>query len=197
MSLLTRALHFAVDAHGESVRKGDGSPMILHAMEAAAITATLTREEEVIAAAALHDTIEDAGVTPEEIRARFGPRVAELVLAETEDKRRDVPPGESWRVRKEETIARLRASRDPQVGMVFLGDKLANMRAFYRSKQSEGRAMWLHFNQKDPEQHHWYYRSIADALGDLKDTPAWREYDELIRRVFDENEGGAKNECKL
>ena len=84
MGLFTDALHFAVDAHGDARRKGDGAPAILHATEAASIATTLTTDERVLAAAVLHDTVEAAGVLPDEIRERFGDRVAELVAAETD-----------------------------------------------------------------------------------------------------------------
>ena len=70
MGLLAEAMTFAIAAHGETRRKGDGSPAILHAMEAAAVAATLTADQEVLAAAVLHDTVEDAGADLEEIRAR-------------------------------------------------------------------------------------------------------------------------------
>ena len=49
MGLFTDALHFAVDAHGDARRKGDGAPAILHATEAASIAATLTTDERVLA----------------------------------------------------------------------------------------------------------------------------------------------------
>lgn len=186
MGLLTDAMTFAIAAHGGTLRKGDGSPAILHAMEAAAVAASLTGEEEVLAAAVLHDTVEDAGADLEDIRARFGDRVAALVGAETEDKMRHLPPGQSWRARKEAAIARLKEAEDPGVAAVTLGDKLSNMRALYRSREEKGDAVWEAFHQKDPEQHHWYYRSIAEALSPLDRTAAWREYDWLIRRVFEE-----------
>lgn len=100
MGRLTDAMNFAIAAHGEVRRKGDGLPAVLHAMEAAAVVASLTSDEEVLAAAVLHDTVEDAGVDLEDIRARFGERVAGLVWAESEDKMRGLPPEESWRARK-------------------------------------------------------------------------------------------------
>ena len=186
MSVLTDAMHFAVDAHGDAPRKGDGAPAILHSMEAAAIAATLTGDEEVLAAAVLHDTVEDAGILPEEIRARFGERVANLVSAETEDKRRRLPPSETWRARKEETLSHLRRASDSGIAVVFLSDKLSNMRSLYRLQLEKGGALWEEFHQKDPAQHHWYYRTIADLLKPLADTPAWREFDQLIRQVFEE-----------
>ena len=167
MGRLTDAMNFAIAAHGEVRRKGDGLPAVLHAMEAAAVAASLTSDEEVLAAAVLHDTVEDAGVDLEDIRARFGERVAGLVWAESEDKMRGLPPEESWRARKEAAIARLRDARDPGVAMVALGDKLSNLRSFYRAN-------------------HWYYRTIAGILSPLAATAAWREYDWLIRQVFEE-----------
>ena len=138
MGLLAEAMTFAIAAHGETRRKGDGSPAILHAMEAAAVAATLTADQEVLAAAVLHDTVEDAGADLEEIRARFGDRVAALVGAETEDKMRSVPPGQSWKARKEAAIAGLRGAKDPGVAIIALGDKLSNMRALYRSRGQKG-----------------------------------------------------------
>lgn len=187
MELLDAAMTFAIAAHSGAVRKGDGTPAILHAMEAAVIAATLTDDREVLAAAVLHDTVEDTGADPEDIRARFGDRVAALVGAETEDKMRHLPPDQSWRARKEAAIAGLEAEEDPGAAMVTLGDKLSNLRALYRRKEEKGAAMWDCFHQKDPEQHHWYYRTLAQVLSPLAETAAWREYDWLIRRVFDED----------
>lgn len=186
-NVLQQAMHFAVDAHGDTVRKGDGSPLVLHAMEAAAIVATMTQDSEVISAAVLHDTVEDADVTLGEIEERFGKRVAMLVSSETENKRKDMPSDLSWKIRKEESIELLKNTDDIAVKMIYLGDKLANMRAFYRSMLQIGDAMWEVFNQKDPEEHHWYYRTIADLLVQLKDYPVWQEYDNLIKKVFNEN----------
>ena len=61
-------------------------------MEAAVIVSTMTDDQEVIAAAALHDVVEDAGITMETIEEQFGTRVRKLVESETEDKRADRPP---------------------------------------------------------------------------------------------------------
>ena len=127
-----------------------------------------------------------AGADLEEIRARFGDRVAALVGAETEDKMRSVPPGQSWKARKEAAIAGLRGAKDPGVAIIALGDKLSNMRALYRSRGQKGEAMWEAFHQRDPEQHHWYYRTIAGVLAPLADTAAWQEFDWLIGQVFEE-----------
>ena len=67
---------------------------------------------------------------------------------------------------------------------MWLGDKLANMRAIYREFQAEGARMWQRFNQKDPTQQAWYYRSIVNLTERLSDTAAWLEYKTLTELVF-------------
>ncbi len=186
MELVSRAITFAVKAHDGMRRKKSDAPYILHPIEAAAIVGSLTSKQEVIAAAVLHDTVEDTPVTIEEIEASFGSRVAELVAAETEDKRINIPPDQSWLDRKEEAVELLRRTEDIEIKMVFLGDKLANMRSIYQQWLLVGDAVWQDFNQTDPEQHRWYYSTIAESIRELEESPAWKEYDRLIRVVFRE-----------
>ena len=157
-------------------------------MEAAVIVGTMTDDQNLIAAAALHDVVEDAGITIEEIEARFGKRVRELVESETEDKRADLPPESTWRIRKEESLSVLKNTGDIAVLMVWLGDKLANMRSIYRDWKIEGDAMWQRFNQKDVNQQAWYYRSIVELTARLSDTSAWLEYKTLTELVFGKGE---------
>ena len=71
-SLFDKAVQFAVDAHSGTERRGKGYPYIIHPMEAAAIVATMTKDQEMLAAAILHDTVEDTDVTIGQIRERFG-----------------------------------------------------------------------------------------------------------------------------
>lgn len=184
MSLLDDALRFAIEKHSGQVRKMVNSPYILHPLEAVTVAGTMTDEETTLAAAALHDTIEDAGVTFEEIKERFGSRVALLVMTETEEKRADRPPMETWQLRKEETLLMLENTNDKQVKILWLGDKLANMRSFYREYLKSGDAMWNGFHQKDPAIQAWYYRTIARALKELEEYPAYQEYIKLMNTVF-------------
>lgn len=98
--ILDKAIIFAVNAHRGQFRKGSDTPYILHPMEAAAIVGTMTADDEVLAAAVLHDTVEDTGTTTEQIREQFGERVAALVSAESENKREDQPAASTWKIRK-------------------------------------------------------------------------------------------------
>lgn len=191
MELVSKAIIFATNAHDGMRRKNSPIPYILHPVEAASIVASITPDQEIIAAALLHDVVEDAGITIEEVEKEFGPRVAMLVASETEDKRETIDPKLSWQIRKEEAIDELRKTTDLATKIMYLGDKLSNLRSIYIDKQKEGDAVWQKFNQKDPMKHRWYYRSIADLISELKDTLAWQEFDKLIDVVFGE---GEKNE---
>ena len=188
MELVSEAIAFAVKAHDGMRRKKSEAPYILHPMEAAVIVGTMTDDQNLIAAAALHDVVEDANITIDEIEEKFGKRVRELVESETEDKRADLPPESTWRIRKEESLAVLKNTEDIGVLMVWLGDKLANMRAIYRDFKAEGVSMWQRFNQKDPDEQAWYYRSIAKLTKALSDTSAWLEYKALTELVFGKGE---------
>ena len=184
MELASEAIAFAVKAHDGMRRKKGDAPYILHPMEAAVVVGTMSDDQHLIAAAALHDVVEDAGVTIDEVEKRFGKRVRELVESETEDKRADLPPSDTWRIRKEESLAVLKNTDDIGVLMVWLGDKLANMRSIYREWKVEGDAMWQRFNQKDVNEQAWYYGAIVKLTERLSDTSAWLEYKALTEIVF-------------
>jgi myo-inositol-1(or 4)-monophosphatase len=182
-SLLDRAIEFAVRAHAGTERRGKGFPYIVHPMEAMAIVATMTPDQEVLAAAALHDVVEDTDVTVEEIRAAFGDRVASLVACESDIVLAELSEEASWPVRKQAAIDRLAAaSHDAKV--VALGDKLSNMRAIARDYAVQGDALWNLFHVKDRASHAWHYRGLASSLSELSETFAYQEFVELIARVF-------------
>lgn len=184
MTLLEEALVFAMNAHHEVYRKRTGIPYILHPMEVAVICGNLCPDQEIMAAALLHDTVEDSDATLEEVRDRFGPRVAALVASETEDKREGLPPEETWRIRKEESLEKLRRAEDPGVRILWLGDKLSNIRSMYEIWKREGDAVWNYFHQKDPAQQAWYYRAIDRELLSLAGTEAYREYHVRVETIF-------------
>ena len=188
MELVSEAIAFAVKAHDGMRRKKSEAPYILHPMEAAVIVGTMTDDQNLISAAVLHDVVEDAGVLIEEIEEKFGSRVRELVQAETEDKRDELPPETTWRIRKEESLEVLKNADDIAVLIVWLGDKLANMRSIYRDFKVEGVKMWQRFNQKDVNEQAWYYRSIVKLTERLSDTSAWLEYKTLTELVFGKGE---------
>ena len=152
-------------------------------MEAVSIVATMTADQELLAAAALHDTVEDTDVTVEQLRAGFGERIASLVAEESDVMPEGVSEEDSWHQRKQAAIDRLsRASREAK--MVALGDKLSNMRAIARDYALQGDALWKLFHVKERKDHEWHYRGLADALRELEGTFAFQEFERLIDQVF-------------
>jgi myo-inositol-1(or 4)-monophosphatase len=100
--LLDRAIVFAVRAHAGTERRGKGFPYIVHPLEAVEIAATMTPDQELLAAAALHDTVEDTDVTLEQIRAEFGDRIASLVATESDVVVEGTSKADSWHARKQD-----------------------------------------------------------------------------------------------
>lgn len=184
MELVSKAIEIAVKAHDGMRRKKSETPYILHPLEAAVIVSTMTSDQNVIAAAILHDVVEDTNVTIEEIEETFGKRVKDLVASETEDKMPHIPASESWRIRKEESLALLEKTEDIDILILWMGDKLSNMRSIYRDWKIEGDAMWQNFNQKNVDEQAWYYKTIVKLTERLSHTSAWSEYKTLTELVF-------------
>ena len=176
---LDRAIEFAVHAHSGTERRGKGFPYVIHPLEAMAIAATMTSDQEILAAAVLHDVVEDTEITIDEIRTQFGDRVACLV--DTESDR--LGEGLDWRSRKEDSLRRLKkATYDEKI--VAIGDKLSNMRAIARDYTTMGEVFWDRFHIKEKSVHGWRYHALLDALSDLSDTYAYQEFEFLVNRVF-------------
>ncbi len=181
--LLDRAIVFAVHAHAGTERRGKGFPYIVHPMEAVEIVASITSDQELLAAAALHDVVEDTDVTIEDIRKEFGERIARIVASESDVFEAGVSEEDSWHARKQAAIDRLKAAPlDSKI--VAMGDKLSNMRAIARDYAVKGDELWKIFHAKDPSDHEWHYRGLADSLRELEDTFAFKEFESLINQVF-------------
>jgi myo-inositol-1(or 4)-monophosphatase len=182
-SVLDKAIVFAVKAHAGTERRGKGFPYIVHPLEAVEIVATMTTDQELLAAAALHDTVEDTDVTLDDIRREFGDRVAKLVEEESDVFMEGVSEADSWHERKQAAIDRLsRASRDAK--MVALGDKLSNARIIYRDFVQKGDKLWSIFHVKDVKEHEWHYRGLASSLKELEGTFAYTEFTDLVEKIF-------------
>ena len=182
-TFLDKAIEFAVKAHANSERRGKGFPYIVHPLEAISIVASMTPDQELLAAAALHDTVEDTGVTVADLRREFGDRVANLVEAESDVFVEGLSEEASWHDRKKAAIDRL-AAAPYEAKMVAMGDKLSNMRAIWRDYQEKGDELWKIFHAKDKADHEWHYRGLAASLSELSGTFAYQEFQSLIDDVF-------------
>lgn len=179
-NLFDKAVKFATDAHHGTERRGKKFPYIIHPMEAVTIVATITSDPELLAAAVLHDTVEDTDVTFEQVRELFGERVATLVQHETAP----LPDSAPWRVRKQAQIDILKSSPiDSKI--VAIGDKLSNLRAIAGDFKQIGDELWKRFSAPNgKEDVAWYYRQLSIALSDLDGTLPYKEYISLLEETF-------------
>lgn len=183
-SLLDKAIVFAVKAHANTERRGKGFPYIVHPLEALEIVASMTPDQELLAAAVLHDTVEDTDVTIEEIRAEFGDRIASIVDSESDRFEAGISEVDSWHSRKQAAIDRL-AGASLESKMVALGDKLSNMRAIKRDYDMKGDDLWSIFHAPNGKpDHEWHYRGLAKSMEELAGTAAYAEFKSLIDSVF-------------
>jgi (p)ppGpp synthase/HD superfamily hydrolase len=181
MNRLEEAIIYATIMHQGKLRKFRNNPFILHPLEVAQILSTMTDDDEVITAGILHDIVEETDGTLEEIEKRFGKRVADLVSSESEVSFPDENPKTTWKRRKEMSLRVLRNSTDIGVKMLWLADKLANMRSLAAMYSERGESLWDALHQNDPAMQLWYYRSIAEAVElSLNKTGAFKE---LIKHI--------------
>ena len=181
-NVLDKAIVFAVKAH-EGQKRKDGSAYILHPLEVTVIAGTMTKDPDVLAAAVLHDTVEDTDTTADDILNEFGPNVAELVAHETEDKRPEMKASDSWKIRKEESLAVLKDS-GINSKIIWVADKLSNMRSLKKDYERVGEKIFERFNEKNPKQQRWYHETVLEYTKELAEYSAYKEYKALFDEVF-------------
>ena len=178
---LDRALAVSATAQRHQERKGSQVPYIIHPVHVAILLMRHDFPEEVIVAALLHDVVEDTTVTVEELARDFGPEVARLVAAVSEQKLEgtELLP---WRHRKEAQLAHLK-SADRHIAAIKTADALHNLRATLSDLHRQGNQVWQRFRGSQTE-HLWYYESLSEVLkSKLGDHPLSHELAQAIREL--------------
>ena len=183
MSIIEKAMAFALKAHSGQKRKQTNNPYILHPIESAVIAQRMCDDEDVIAAAILHDVLEDSDNDFDNLKELFGEKIAKLVASASEDKMDNIPAEESWEIRKKETIEKLNYI-DNLAKIVIFSDKLSNLRSIHHDYILIGDQLWIRFNQKDKSKHEWYYRSVLEKMSEFSHTNEFKEYTLLLEIVF-------------
>jgi guanosine-3',5'-bis(diphosphate) 3'-pyrophosphohydrolase len=133
--LVRRALQTAAEAHDGQVRNGsNGMPYIEHPRAVAELLAEREFGDEALAAALLHDVVEDSELSVEDVRRDFGDGVAGMVGALTDDE--SIEP---YRARKAEHRERV-AAAGPEALAIYAADKLTNVRTLRRALAKQGEA---------------------------------------------------------
>jgi (p)ppGpp synthase/HD superfamily hydrolase len=189
-STIVEAFRFAFSKHKGTKRKGLDTPYIAHPMDVATILMKNKASEDIIIAGILHDLIEDEGVSYNEIKEKFGNKVADLVIAVSEPeelKNTKKDPRKTWKQRKSNTIERI-TKISFEVKFLSCADKLANIRDMYNDYSLLGEELWKKFNAPKEDQK-WYYNSMLQSFSEgdehFQKLPIYQQLDHYIRIIFD------------
>lgn len=198
MSLVSKALVFATTHHKDMLRKGTQIPYMAHLLNVCRLLAEKGCREEVLAAALLHDVVEDTPVTIGEVRELFGADVAFLVEGATElyklQKQQTEKDGkETWEERKQHTLGFVTGEATPEQLSIILADKLDNAASVHRDVRRIGESVWKRFNATKEKQE-WYYRSLLRAFRQRAEKESDPVLSELLQEFEREVNGLFKEE---
>ena len=165
------AVQYASELHAGQTRKSTDIAYISHLLGVSSLVLEAGGDEDMAIAALLHDGPEDQGgqATLDEIKTRFGDRVANIVEGCSDSLAEDPDNKAPWRQRKEEYLAHLRKA-DEDTLTVSLADKLHNARAIATDLMITGPSTWDRFNASG-EQILWYYESIIEVAKEREAVP--------------------------
>jgi GTP pyrophosphokinase len=179
------AFSIALVLHGAQVKKGTRVPYLAHLLAVTALVLEHGGDEDHAVAALLHDAIEDAGADVRPLIARFGPRVAAIVEGCTDT---DLQPKPPWRARKEAYLTHL-AAAPPDVVLVAMADKLANVRSILADHRAIGDQVFERFSGKK-DGALWYYRAIANVCAGKEPLSLYHELAGAVEELAARAGGG-------
>ncbi len=174
------ALIYANQIHAGQVRKKTGMPFMAHLLGVASIVLEHGGTEEEAIAALLHDAVEDAGGPKrlDDLRKRFGAKVAEIVSGCTDSEALPRPP---WRERKEAYLEHLPNAPEP-VRLVSAADKLHNARALLRRYRAVGESIFERYSGGKTGTL-WYYRALARIFKSVGPHSLAGELDRVVKEI--------------
>jgi len=177
---LDEAFAFAHNLHRNQRRKGSRVPYVTHLMAVGALVGEHGGDEDQVIAALLHDAMEDQGGrdTLEQVRVRFGDRVAELVTGASDAEDDPKPP---WQQRKESFLQRLAAAA-PELKLLVAADILHNARATVSDLRQWGPAVWNRF-RGGRDGTLWYYTQALEALSHEWEHPILPELAQAVKEL--------------
>ena len=174
--LVHRAFDFAARVHQGQTRKNGDIPYFSHCASVARLLDGAGFDEDVVAAGALHDTVEDAGVSIEELEREFNPRVAMIVDFVTEADKK-----QSWEVRKEHYMHRLETKAPLEALAVSCADKTHNLWSLLLDKK-RGVDVWS-ILKRDREAQIERFDTMARLYGERFDHPLRLLFEDALKKV--------------
>ena len=148
---IEKAIATAVKLHKNQKRKGDGkTPYIVHPVSVALIMAPYIKDEDVIAAAILHDVLEDTDIKHSEFKKLFGRRVYNLVKEVS-----DSNPDDPWHDRKNAYLKHLKQA-SKEACLIACADKIHNLSSMSDAYKKFGDSIWKRFATSKEEKLEFY-----------------------------------------
>jgi GTP pyrophosphokinase len=183
-----QALHYATRHHARQLRKGTPIPYAAHLLAAASLVLEMHGDEDEAIGALLHDVVEDGGGERalREIEAAFGPKVARIVLDNSDSVPAEGEEKPRWYERKKAYLDAF-PRKSPAALRVSLADKVHNARSILLDYRSEGDVLWGRFGQGQGIATRIYYRELAAAFDRERERigPAAAPFVDELRRVVD------------
>ena len=181
LDILNQATQFAAIAHdGDYRKKRPELPYISHPAMVAMLLLKLGLDEEIVAAAILHDTVEDTAVTIEDIKNKFGKTIAELVGGCTEDKTK------TWQERKQHQLDAIKTA-PYGVLMIKLADKLHNITAMVQDKQELGEQTMFEGFNAGAEKQKWYYQGLVKSFetrSEINSSDMFKLFKSRVKEIY-------------
>ena len=177
--LIKKAITFATKAHKDQYRKGGQLPYISHPILVAVGVMKYSDQDSLIAAAVLHDTVEDCSeVCLSLLEQEFGRRTAELV---DQVSMTNKSPTRSWRENKTIFIKKMRQASKEALVLIAV-DKMVNMESYFKAVSDN--CSTLEEFKAQPRDYLWYYTEVYRILKDrLPDHPATADYHALLQQA--------------
>ena len=175
--MIYKAIHMALKAHADQVRKLDNDKYVAHPLEVGFMLAKYNMPDEVIIAGILHDTVEDTTLSLHDIETEFGPVVSLYVNFCSEKNKTD-----SWKKRKIEYLNHLNEA-PIEVLYIICVDKLTNIKSIALNIEQQGHQIWEKFNAGYPDQK-WYYLAVLKKLSPICTHPLYLELERVVKLVF-------------
>lgn len=175
MTLIEKADQLAERAHAGQTRKESDAPYITHPRAVAQMLKDYGFEESVVAAALVHDVLEDTSVTQDELGAALGEEVLAMVRTLSYDK------SLSWEEQREAYAQAVRAAPEG-VKAISIADKIHNAQSLISGLQRQGSDMWKHFN-RGKEKKIWFEEMMLRVFQETWQHPLVKEYAQLVRKL--------------
>ncbi len=173
-SLIEKAIRIATKAHKAQLRKADGIPFITHPIVVALKLAKHGFSDIVIAAALVHDVLEDTDYPVDKFKKELGDEVFKIVKAVTNDKFLE------WEEKKIKYIENVRKGSE-EAKAVAVADKIHNIESLMIVYAKDGSEVWKRFN-RGKDKKIWFEKNFLKMIKETWKHPLVKEYEELIKK---------------